>query len=187
MQVVRFENAGRLNPVRVERRVWFKVEEVIQVAGTWRRRRRTKKKALDAERRGRLEAQCFALFAAGKDLAEIVMLTECSSDLVEEFYKNYRGGSLEYRYWLQSRERELAREAYRRKVHDKQEALQASREFKLRQAELLAKAGVAKPPTPPPTVGRFARDRLLEAGGLPARPLPGERPAPEGEGSGQSR
>lgn len=184
MQIVRFEKEGRLHPERVDSRVWIKVEEVVQLAEVWkpRKKKHHKKTASETERRGKLAAQCFVLFAAQKSLVEIVILTECDPLLVREFWEEYRL-DLDAKRRQKSHERELEREAKRQHMHDKKEERREVRAFRLREAELLGKAGVSKlPPNPPTSMAKLARDRLLQNGGIAPGPLPGER-TPEGDAS----
>lgn len=98
MQVVRFEQAGKLHPRR-ERpghhsRVWYNPDEVLALSKSWRSQRdrseRVDSKIVERNVRGRVAAKVFPLFKQGMTLEQIVVATETDPLLIRQLWEEWQ-------------------------------------------------------------------------------------------------
>lgn len=149
MQVIRFEQQGKLHPRR-ERptgysRVWYSLEEVQKLDASWVRRK-NKPEAIELQMantnaRGKLAARAFKMFRDGRALADVVIELEIDPILARQFWEEYQLSFEDKRRLQETRAREERDRAEQRRK-DRADSLRQYREHQEHLAEIAKKATI---------------------------------------------
>lgn len=148
-QIQRWEAQGKLVGRRERTegysRVWFAREQVEKLKREWIPRRSNTHAGQHTEARsnqhGKLAAQAFRMFAAGKSHVEVVTALEMDPMLAEQFWREYQV-SFERRDELRRERERVERDRAEQRRKDRADSLQAYREHQRELAQIQAKATV---------------------------------------------
>jgi hypothetical protein len=145
MQVVRFEQQGRLHPRREAGRVWLDGDEVAELARTWRRQRAKHLKLpapmVISAMRAKVAPVAYALMKVGLSDVDVVIQTGADPALIAQLRESFETTPELKR----AREREhaaAAKERAEQRAHERRRREDAYRKMQLEKARIEANARV---------------------------------------------
>lgn len=145
MQVVRFEQEGRLHPRRENGRVWYDGDEVAELVRTWRRKRakhlRLHSPMVISSMRAAAARRVYQLFKEGKSDVDVVIESGFDPALVAQLRDDFDLTPAARRARVDA-ERRDAQERAAQRAHERARRDDAYQELQLKKARIAAEATV---------------------------------------------